>query len=244
MFGRRQRSQVPAQAEAQSTPQGEQVEVLPDNVIDGGPEGPDGGSGSTGSGPYDADAHPEDRVARLDLGSLRLPVPEGAQLQVEMEPSGPVRAVHLLTDLGQITLTAFAAPRSGGLWREVVPELETKLRSDGAQVGRAAGEWGEEVEAVTEHGVMRFLAVDGPRWMLRGVAAGSTEGAQARTQLLRDVVRHTVVVRGGEPLPVRSPLPLQLPEALAEHLRQATAELANAAAEGGNAGRAGAAVGT
>jgi hypothetical protein len=80
--------------------------------------------------------------------------------------------------------------------------------------------------------------------MLRGVAAGSAEGAQARTELLRDVVRHTVVVRGEEPLPVRSPLPLQLPEALAEQLRQATAELANAAAEGGSAGREGAAVGT
>jgi hypothetical protein len=144
--------------------------------------------------------------------------------------------VHLTTDLGQITLNAFAAPRSGGLWREVVPELVTKLRADGAQVGKAAGEWGDEVEAVTENGVLRFLAVDGPRWMLRGVAAGPADGAHARTELLRDIVRHTVVVRGDEPLPVRSPLPLQLPGALGEQLRQATAELVNAAAEGGGSG--------
>jgi hypothetical protein len=203
----------------------------------------DGAAGAGGFGPYDADAPPDDRLARLDLGSLRMPVPEGAQLQIEVDSSGPVRAVHLTTELGQITLNAFAAPRSGGLWREVVPELVTKLRADGAHVGQAAGEWGEEVEAVTEHGVLRFLAVDGPRWMLRGVAAGPADGADARTELLRDVVRQTVVVRGGEPLPVRSPLPLQLPEALAEQLRQATTELVNAATDGNGAQSEGAALG-
>ncbi len=184
-------------------------------------------------GPYDVETEPDDGWIRLDLGSLRLPVPEGAQLQVEVDSSGPVRAVHLMTDLGQITLTAFAAPRSGGLWHEVVPELVTKLQSDGARVGSAAGEWGEEVEAVTEQGVLRFLGVDGPRWMLRGVAGGPAEAAQPRVALLRDVVRQTVVVRGSEPLPVRSPLPLRLPGPLGEQLKLATDELVNAAADGG-----------
>lgn len=179
-------------------------------------------SGGSGSGPYDVTEAPDDDWARLDLGSLRLPVPEGAQLQVEVDRSGPVRAVHLMTGLGQVTITAFAAPRSGGLWREVATELVARLRADGASVGRAPGEWGEEIEAVTGQGVLRFLAVDGPRWMLRGVAAGSAEQAEARTELLRDVVRQTVVVRGPEPLPVRSPLPLQLPGPLAEQLKQAT----------------------
>lgn len=187
----------------------------------------------TALGPYDVEVEPDDGWIRLDLGSLRLPVPEGAQLQVEVDTSGPVRAVHLMTGVGQITLTAFAAPRSGGLWPEVVPELVTKLRGDGAQVGSAAGEWGEEVEAVTEQGVLRFLGVDGPRWMLRGVAGGPAEHAQPRVALLRDVVRQTVVVRGSEPLPVRSPLPLRLPGPLGEQLKQATTELVNSAAERG-----------
>jgi hypothetical protein len=175
-------------------------------------------------GPYDVAEAPDDGRLRLDLGSLRLPVPQGAQLQVEVDRSGPVRAVHLMTELGQVTITAFAAPRSGGLWREVCRELVIRLRADGARVGRAAGEWGEEIEAVTAQGVLRFLAVDGPRWMLRGVAVGSAEHADARTALLRDVVREAVVVRGPEPLPVRSPLPLQLPGSLAEQLKQAAAE--------------------
>lgn len=191
------------------------------------------GEGQPAVGPYDADDAPSDGLIRLDLGSLRLPVPDGAQLQVEVDRSGPVRAVHLITGLGQFTLTAFAAPRSGGLWREVVPELVTRLRADGGRVGRVPGAWGEEIEAVTDQGVLRFLAVDGPRWMLRGVAVGAAENSDARIALLRDLVRQTVVVRGSEALPVRSPLPLQLPGPLGEQLKQATAELVDAAADGG-----------
>ena len=235
MFGRRN----PTQAPAQSQRRGEDPEPAEEVVG----SGVDGAPGTHVFGPYDAEAPPDDRLGRLDLGSIRIPVPEGAQLQIEVDSTGPVRAVHLTTELGQITLTAYAAPRSGGLWDEVVPELVTKLQADGAQVGRAAGEWGEEVEAVTEQGVLRFVAVDGPRWMLRGVAAGPADGAQARADLLCDVVRQTVVVRGTEPLPVRSPLPLQLPDALAEQLKQVTTELVNAATSGNSAQDEGAVLG-
>lgn len=235
MFGRRN----PTQATAQSQRWGKDPEPAEEAVDSGF----DGASGTHVFGPYDAEAPPDDRLGRLDLGSIRIPVPEGAQLQIEVDSTGPVRAVHLTTELGQITLTAYAAPRSGGLWDEVVPELVTKLQADGARVGRAAGEWGEEVEAVTEQGVLRFVAVDGPRWMLRGVAAGPADGAQARTDLLRDVMRQTVVVRGTEPLPVRSPLPLQLPDALAEQLKQVTTELVNAATSGNSAQSEGAVLG-
>jgi Protein of unknown function (DUF3710) len=226
VFGRRTK----AQGEPQDTtpPPGDAEDVeAPDRFSPGATES------IAALGPYDADNAPDDGWVRLDLGSLRLPVPEGAQLQVEVDRSGPVRAVHLITGLGQFTITAFAAPRSGGLWREVAPELVTRLRADGGHVGRAPGEWGEEIEAVTEQGVLRFLAVDGPRWMLRGVAVGAAEHSDARIALLRDLVRQTVVVRGSEPLPVRSPLPLELPAPLGEQLKQATAELVNAADGGG-----------
>jgi uncharacterized protein DUF3710 len=226
VFGRRSRAQDPAPPPGgieapDQVPHGAQSAT--ESIVDGG----------SGFGPYDADEAPDDGWIRLDLGSLRLPMPDGAQLQVEVDRSGPVRAVHLITGIGQFTITAFAAPRSGGLWREVAPELVARLRADGGRVGRVTGEWGDEIEAVTEQGVLRFLAVDGPRWMLRGVAVGTAEHSEARISLLRDLVRHTVVVRGSEALPVRSPLPLQLPGPLGEQLKQATAELVNAAADGG-----------
>ncbi|MGH3794381.1 MAG: DUF3710 domain-containing protein [Pseudonocardiaceae bacterium] len=238
MFGRRRR--------AQQQPPGEDApEVLdpeafdPDGVDpdDSDPEDsdPEAFDQEPASGPFDAAEEPDDGRIRLDLGSLRLPIPEGAQLQVEVDRSGPVRAVHLMTALGQLTVTAFAAPRSARLWTEVARELVARLRTDGAQVARAKGEWGEEIEAITPDGVLRFLAVDGPRWMLRGVAAGPAEYAEARAALLRDVIRETVVVRGAEPLPVRSPLPLQLPGALADQLKLATAGQDDSAAGSGPA---------
>lgn len=175
------------------------------------------------TGPYDADEAPDDDLNRLDLGSMLLPIPDGAQLQVEVDTTGPVRAVHLMTSVGQVTVTAFAAPRSGGLWREVSRELVSRLRADGARVSRVRGEWGDEIDAVTGEGPMRFLAVEGPRWLLRGVAVGPEEQEADRLTLLRDVVRETVVLRGPEPMPVRSPLPLQLPEPLAQQLKDVTA---------------------
>ncbi|KAA2254945.1 DUF3710 domain-containing protein [Solihabitans fulvus] len=177
-----------------------------------------------GDGPYDEPEAPNDGLSRLDLGSIRVAVPEGAQLQVEMDPSGAVRAVHLITTGGQLTVSAFAAPKTGGLWREVSEELATQLRDDGAKVVRERGEWGDELSARANNAALRFVGVDGPRWMLRGVAAGPEELADSTADALRDLVRNTVVVRGNQPMPVRTPLPIELPDAIAKHIAQAQAE--------------------
>lgn len=218
MFGRRRRAKHDRLAE-------ELTDAL--SADPGSDDDADGAAEVEAGGPYDGEP-PDDGRGRLDLGSLRLPVPDGAQLQVEVDKSGPVRAVHVKTALGQLTVTAFAAPRSGGLWAEVSGELVTRLTKEGAQVRLHDGEWGREIEAVTAASTLRFLAVDGPRWMLRGVSVATAEGAEQAAEVLRDVVRETVVVRGVDPLPPRSPLPLTLPETLAEQLKAA------AAAQGGN----------
>ncbi|MFL6144043.1 MAG: DUF3710 domain-containing protein [Labedaea sp.] len=175
-------------------------------------------------GPHDEEDAPDDGVSRLDLGSLRLPVPDGAQLQVEMDPAGPVRAVHVITPNGQFTLNAYAAPKSSGLWEEICGELATQLRGDGAAVHSEAGEWGQELVAALGQVVLRFIGVDGPRWMLRGVVAGPPDRARASAAALRDLLQGTVVVRGSQPMPVRTPLPIDLPEAIAEHIAQAQTE--------------------
>lgn len=172
-------------------------------------------------GPYDVEDAPADDIPRLDLGSVRFPVPDGAQLQVEMDPAGPVRAVHVLTQIGQLTVTAYAAPRSGGLWREICGELADQLRNDGAKVHSAVGEWGQELAATMGEAALRFVGVDGPRWMLRGVVAGPPQLAEPSAQALRELLRRTVVVRGQNPMPVRTPLPLELPDAIAQHIAAA-----------------------
>lgn len=172
-------------------------------------------------GPYDLEDAPADNIQRLDLGSVRFPIPEGSQLQVQIDPAGPVQAVHVITPIGQLTISAFAAPKTTGLWSEVRAELAEQLRRDGARVRIEQGEWGSEVSAESPMAILRFVGVDGPRWLLRGVAAAPAEHAQACAKLLYELVDATVVVRGQDPLPVRTPLPLELPEEIARHVEQA-----------------------
>ncbi|HWD04848.1 MAG TPA: DUF3710 domain-containing protein [Amycolatopsis sp.] len=175
----------------------------------------------TADGPFDVADAEDDGIPRIDLGSVRVPVPDGSQVQVEMDPDvGGVRAVHVVTELGQITVSAYAAPGSGGLWREVGTELADQLRADGAKVTVGRGEWGLELSAIVGDVALRFVGVDGPRWMLRGVIAGPQSAAAQAPDALRAIVRKTIVDRGPSPMPVRTPLPITLPEAVAQHIAE------------------------
>jgi len=173
------------------------------------------------AGPYDEDEAPDDGLARLDLGSVRLPLPPDAQVQVEMDPAGPLRAVHVLTPNGRFTVSAYAAPKSGELWPAISRELADQLHGDGARVRREFGEWGTELVAFVNDVLLRFVGVDGPRWMLRAVSAGAKDTSAKAAEELRDMVRDTVVVRGPQPMPVRTPLPLSVPEEIAQYIEQA-----------------------
>ncbi|GAB0106241.1 DUF3710 domain-containing protein [Nocardia sp. JMUB6875] len=161
---------------------------------------------------------------RLDLGSVIVPVPPGGQLQVEMTPDGTPQAVHLATQHGRITVAAYAAPKTSGQWRSVAADLADTLRKDGATVSVVQGPWGRELHAVTQGADLRFIGVDGYRWMVRLVAAGPTGAADDNSPLVsaaRAVLSETVVRRGDEPLPVREPLPVVLPQELADQLAAA-----------------------
>ncbi|RZQ63071.1 DUF3710 domain-containing protein [Amycolatopsis suaedae] len=173
------------------------------------------------TGPFDVADAVEDGIPRIDLGSVRVPVPEGAQVQVEMDAeSGGVRAVHVVTQFGQVTISAYAAPKSGGLWDEVCDELNEQLKADGARVTAGGGEWGRELSAIVGEVALRFVGVDGPRWMLRGVIAGPQSAAAQAPDALRELVRGTIVNRGDAPMPVRTPLPITLPDAVAQHIAE------------------------
>ncbi|MEV0292658.1 DUF3710 domain-containing protein [Nocardia sp. NPDC050710] len=180
------------------------------------------------TGPYDFDEVVEllNTVAdqRLDLGSVILPVPPGGQLQVEMTPDGTPQAVHLATEHGRLTVAAYAAPKSPGQWRTVASDLAESLRNDGARVAVESGPWGRELLAITEGADLRFIGVDGYRWMVRLVAAGPSGAANDGTPLVtaaRAILSETVIRRGTDPLPVRDPLPVVLPQELAEQLAAA-----------------------
>ena len=176
-------------------------------------------------GPFDIDDFDDPAVAelaRLDLGSVLIPMPEGGQLQVELTEGGVPSAVWVITANGRFTIAAYAAPKTGGLWREVAGELADSLRQDSAKVVIRNGPWGREVIG-TASGVVHFIGIDGYRWMIRCVINGAHETIDALIEEARAALADTVVRRGDTPLPVRTPLPVQLPEPMAAQLREAAA---------------------
>src|ERR1700756_1245315 len=176
-------------------------------------------------GPFDIGDFDDPAVAelaRLHLGSGLLPMPPAGQLQVELTETGVPSAVWVVTPNGRFTIAAYAAPKTGGLWREGAGELADSLRKDSAQVSIKDGPWGREVVGVAS-GVVRFIGVDGYRWMIRCVINGPHETVEALEQEARAALADTVVRRGDTPLPVRTPLAVQLPEPMVEQLRAAAA---------------------
>ncbi|WP_236976387.1 MULTISPECIES: DUF3710 domain-containing protein [Mycobacterium] len=198
----------------------------PDTPVDppAPPDGDDDGGGEL-EGPFDIEDFDDPAVAelaRLDLGSVLIPMPSAGQVQVELTETGVPSAVWVVTPNGRFTIAAYAAPKSPGLWREVAGELAESLRKDSAKVSIKDGPWGREVIG-TASGVVRFIGVDGYRWMIRCVVNGPHETIDALTQEAREALADTVVRRGDTPLPVRTPLAVQLPEPMVEQLREAAA---------------------
>src|SRR5882757_9954471 len=186
-------------------------------------------------GPFDIDEFddPSDAaVGRLDLGSVLIPMPEAGQVQVELTQTGVPSAVWVVTPNGRFTIAAYAAPKTSGLWREVAAELAESLRKDVPKVNIEDGPWGREVVGVSKAeqdqppGVVRFIGVDGYRWMIRCVVNGPQDKIAALATEARNALADTVVRRGDTPMPVRSPLQVQLPEPMAAQLRAAAEQAA------------------
>ncbi|MFV3115344.1 DUF3710 domain-containing protein [Gordonia amicalis] len=180
-------------------------------------------------GPYDIDAlatEPHElENSHLDLGSVLVPVVEGGQVTVEMSEAHQPQNVYLVTPIGRISVSAFAAPKSPGTWREVVRELAESLRDGGAATSIEDGHWGREVVAEVEGATHRFIGVDGPRWLVRCVGSGPSESAEDLARLSRAVLAETVVRRGSDPHPPREPLPIVLPPVLADQVAAAQQQI-------------------
>jgi hypothetical protein len=177
-------------------------------------------------GPFDIEDFDDPETAlvgRHDLGAVLIPENEAAELAVEVNQQGVPTMAWMVTSNGRYNVTAYAAPKAGGLWREVVTEVADSLRNESAEVSIQDGPWGREVVGHMTNGpepvVMRFIGVDGYRWMVRGAAVGSPENAEAIARDLRNALSDTVVKRGDTPQPVRNMLPLQLSESLVARLR-------------------------
>jgi hypothetical protein len=186
-------------------------------------------------GPFDLEDFDDASTAalgRLDLGSVLIPMPEAGQVQVELTEVGVPSAVWVVTPNGRFTIAAYAAPKTAGLWREVATELADSLRKDVPEVRIEDGPWGREVIGVSKPepdqpaGVVRFIGVDGYRWMIRCVVNGPQDKIAVLADEARNALADTVIRRGETPLPVRTPLQVQLPEPMAAQLRAAAEQAA------------------
>jgi hypothetical protein len=176
-------------------------------------------------GPWDSEDAPEDELQRIDLGALRLPVPDGTEVRVDVGPDGEVVAATMVQGDSSMQINVFAAPKRSGIWSEVRAEIAEALKTGGGSTEQVDGPLGPELRAqvpteVPGQGTMlapaRFLGVDGPRWFLRALMTGPAATDSARAAGLEGALRGVVVDRGGEAMAVRDPLPLHLPKDVAE----------------------------
>jgi hypothetical protein len=175
-------------------------------------------------GPYDS-RHAPDGVQRLDLGSLQIPAIEGVEVRVQANPDGVVEQIVLVDGDSALQLGVFAAPRSEGIWNEVRDEIAEAMATDGVAPREVQGPYGIELTArvTTPEGPadLRFVGVDGPRWMVRALFQGQAAADRSREGALGEVLSGLVVVRDGEARPVREALPLQLPKEMTEQAQEA-----------------------
>jgi hypothetical protein len=221
VFRRRQR---PEPDEASPAGYGEEDEF--------GPDGP-----ATGGGPWD-DGDDVPVAERIDFGSLRVPVSEGTEIQLNMADD-QAAWVTVVRGESALQLQAFAAPKRDGLWQDVREEIAAEISKAGGDWKEADGPFGAELHASVvpadagpgtraARQQVRFLGVDGPRWFLRGVISGPAARRPQEAEPLEQVFADVVVVRGDHPVPPRDLLEIQLPpeaqQALAEQAEQAEAE--------------------
>jgi hypothetical protein len=186
------------------------------------------------TGPWDIDEAPED-VELLDLGSLKVPVVDGVEIRVQAGPDGAIQQIILVHGPSALQLAVFAAPRTEAVWDEARADIKSSLFNDGVAVEEESGEYGPELRARvrTPDGMndLRFVGIDGPRWMIRAIYQGpaAVDPATAAGPLA-ECLRNVVVDRGKEAMPALDALPLRLPKEVAE---QAQAQQEAAASDAG-----------
>lgn len=207
------------QAEVEETTAAEQ----PEAVEEGDAVSP---LGNRADGPFDISEVEVDEndPGRVDLGSIVVTVPEGLELQLQVdEQSGQLVAVVLAGQTGAVELRAFAAPRNGDIWDDVRKQIAAEVARRGGTATEAEGPWGPELRVVltmtTPDGQSgqqpsRVFGIPGPRWLLRATFFGQPALEPDDDGPVESALRQVVVRRGTEPLAPGEALPLRVPTGL------------------------------
>lgn len=205
------------------------------------------------TGPWDSEEDfPE--AKRMDLGSMLVPMEQGTEIQVNVAQDAQgkqkIIGVTLVRGKSALQVQPFAAPKSSGLWDEMREELREQVTKQGGKAEEHDGTFGPELKALipvkgrkTEDGRqlaqrVRFIGVDGPRWVLRGVIRGDGASKPETMAEIEQLFAGIVVVRGDQPVPPSELLPITVPKQIQEQMAQAArTRAAQQAAQRGNAGR-------
>jgi hypothetical protein len=196
------------------------------------PEQPAGNPRAEG-GPWDAEeSFPA--FERVDLGSLQVPIGPEHEIQLVMaEQHGAWVTIRYRES--EVQIQAFAAARRGALWDDVRAEIAAEVNTAGGRSQETEGSFGIELMAQVpaEPGqgagelggmrLVRFVGVDGPRWFVRGLFSGPAADGGDQADLLEEVLRDVVVVRGEHPVPPREILELRLPPEARQALEEQAA---------------------
>jgi hypothetical protein len=198
------------------------------------PEQPAGNPRAEG-GPWDAE-EPFPALERVDLGSLQVPIGPEHEIQLVMaEQHGAWVTIRYRES--EVQIQAFAAARRGALWDDVRAEIAAEVNTAGGRSQETEGSFGIElmaqVPAPAEPGqgaaepgevrLVRFVGIDGPRWFVRGLFSGPAADGGDQADLLEEVLRDVVVVRGEHPVPPREILELRLPPEARQALEEQAA---------------------
>ena len=173
-------------------------------------------------GPRDYDeATDAERGDRLDLGSLLIDPGPGREVRLQVEEtSQAVQSVLIAGREGAVELRAFAAPRHGDLWAEVLPRLRSEMAQRGGTASERDGPWGRELycevpvqlpDGRSATQPSRMVGVNGPRWLLRATLLGRPAVEPDSAGDWDDVLDGVLVRRGAQAMPSGDPLPLTLP---------------------------------
>jgi hypothetical protein len=172
-------------------------------------------------GPFDLAEVPTSENL-IDFGAVKLPnVNRNLSIKVELEEdTRRLVALTLQTEHSMLQISLFSAPKNNPVWQEVLEVLTSSLESQNAQVQTVIGAFGSEllvameVPDVDESTVLqriRFIGVDGPRWLLRGSITGEALTNVTEQAEIERIFRSIIVDRGAEALPPRELVPLTMP---------------------------------
>lgn len=158
----------------------------------------------------------------IDFGAIKLPnVNRNLSIKVELEEdTRRLVALTLQTQGSMLQVSLFSAPKNNAVWQEVLEVLTASLESQKAQVDSVIGNFGRELLVTmqvpnqageNELQQIRFVGVDGPRWLLRGSITGLALTNLTEQAEIERIFRSIIVDRGAEALPPRELVPLTMP---------------------------------